>query len=209
MYATPFTKRIYNVPLFLTHMREIMNHTEDIRDASRAGRVSKPFREKIMLAVTHVNGCRWCNYGHTRAALREGVSEDELHHLLEGEFAMLPEGEVVALVFAQHYADLIHTHVPDCIVGAYMCPWTPDEFDGALTRIFAQDYALLAPAIDVFTPLIYGKKSGRSADWGREFLERARTFIPKESKVQLILDVLDFPGSLVATGASPIPQPNG
>lgn len=105
MYATPFTKRIYNVPLFLTHMREIMNHTEDIRDASRAGRVSKPFREKIMLAVTHVNGCRWCNYGHTRAALREGVSEDELHHLLEGEFAMLPEGEVVALVFAQHYAE--------------------------------------------------------------------------------------------------------
>jgi AhpD family alkylhydroperoxidase len=105
MHATPFMRRIYDVPHFLRDIREVMTHAEDIREASRAGRVSKAFREKIMLAVTYVNGCRWCNYGHTRAALREGVSEDELRHLVEGEFALLPEGEVVALVFAQHYAE--------------------------------------------------------------------------------------------------------
>jgi hypothetical protein len=104
--------------------------------------------------------------------------------------------------FAGHYGDLIRTHLPDCIVGAYMCPWMPDAFDGALTRIFAQDYALLASAIDVFTPLIYVKKSGRSADWGRVFLENADTFVPGERKVQLILDALDFPDSLIAIGAS-------
>jgi AhpD family alkylhydroperoxidase len=105
MHATPFMKRIYKVQPFLRDIREIMNHAEDVREASRARRVSKAFREKIMLAVTYVNGCRWCNYGHTRAALREGVSEDELRHLMEGEFALLPEGEVVALAFAQHYAE--------------------------------------------------------------------------------------------------------
>jgi hypothetical protein len=37
----------------------------------------------------------------------------------------------------------------------------PKEFDDALRRIFGQDYTRLAPAIDVFTPLIYGVKSGR------------------------------------------------
>jgi hypothetical protein len=57
--------------------------------------------------------------------------------------------------FAARYASLIREHRPGCLVGAYMCPWTPDKYDGALTRIFAQDYVLLAPAIDVFTPLIY------------------------------------------------------
>jgi len=100
--------------------------------------------------------------------------------------------------FALHYAQLIRSHLPGCIVGAYMCPWTPDEFDGALSRIFAQDYALLAPAIDVFTPLIYVKKSGKSADWGRSWLEASPGFVPPERKVQLILDALDFPESLAA-----------
>ena len=107
--------------------------------------------------------------------------------------------------FAVHYASLIRQHLPDCVLGAYMCPWTPGEFDGALTRIFAQDYALLAPAIDVFTPLIYATKSGRSPAWGRTFLEHASGFVPPERKVQLILDFLDFPASLAAAAASHAP----
>ncbi len=108
--------------------------------------------------------------------------------------------------FAAHYASLIHAHLPGCIVGAYMCPWTPDEFNGALTRIFAQDYALLAPAIDVFTPLIYAHKSGRPASWGRSFLESAAAFVPADRKVQLILDALDGPRSLIETARSAVPS---
>ena len=65
---------------------------------------------------------------------------------------------------------------------------------------------MLSPAIDVFTPLIYVKKSGRSADWGCMFLENAHNFVPGDRKVQLILDALDFPDSLVATGASTTPS---
>lgn len=107
---------------------------------------------------------------------------------------------------ARHYAALIRTHLPGCIIGAYMCPWTPAEFDGALTRIFAQDYALLAPAIDVFTPLIYAHKSGRPAVWGRDFLEAAPAFVPADRPVQLILDALDFPGSLLALEGSAAPS---
>jgi hypothetical protein len=108
--------------------------------------------------------------------------------------------------FGTHYAGLIRSHLPQCIIGAYMCPWTPGEFEGALTRIFAQDYALLAPAIDVFTPLIYVQKSGRAPEWGRDFLEQAPNFIPQERKVQLILDALDFPDSLLATAESSQPS---
>jgi hypothetical protein len=99
---------------------------------------------------------------------------------------------------------MIRAALPGCVVGAYMCPWTPDDFDGALTRIFAQDYDLMAPAIDVFTPLIYGEKSGRDANWGRELLEQVSGFVPSERKVQLILDVLDFPASLQAVADSPV-----
>lgn len=108
--------------------------------------------------------------------------------------------------FAARYAALIREHRPGCIVGAYMCPWTPTEYDGALRRIFAQDYALLSPSIDVFTPLIYAQKCGRPPHWARTFLERAPHFVPAGTEVQLILDVLDFPGSLVAAAASSVPS---
>jgi hypothetical protein len=108
--------------------------------------------------------------------------------------------------FANRYATIIKSHLPDCIVGAYMCPWRPDEFEGALSRIFAQDYEQMAPAIDIFTPLIYVKKSGRSSGWGREFLEESKEFIPNHRKIQLILDALDFPDSLLETARSTIPS---
>jgi hypothetical protein len=108
--------------------------------------------------------------------------------------------------FTAHYARVIKAHLPDCVVGAYMCPWQPDEFDGALTRIFAQDYERMAPAIDIFTPLIYCKKSGRGNEWGQDFLQASAGFIPAECKVQLILDALDFPDSLIATAQSAIPS---
>lgn len=108
--------------------------------------------------------------------------------------------------YALHYAQLIRAHLPGCVIGAYMCPWLPAEFDSALRRIFAQDYALLAPAIDIFTPLIYGTKSGRPASWGRTWLEASADFVPADRKVQLILDALDFPDSLVEMGKSSIPS---
>lgn len=108
--------------------------------------------------------------------------------------------------FALHYAQLIRTHLPGCIIGAYMCPWQPSEFHGALHRIFAQDYALLAPAIDIFTPLIYGVKSGRPATWGRAWLEASVNFVPPTHKVQLILDALDGPESLTETSQSAVPS---
>jgi hypothetical protein len=133
--------------------------------------------------------------------------------------------------YAAQYAALVRTHLPECIIGAYMCPWTPGEYDSALRRIFAQDYSLLAPAIDVFTPLIYAKKSGRTSAWGRELLDqmssyvpwesrtgvrrsqrgrrlldRKDSFVPQSNKVQLILDVLDFPDSLTATAEAGNPS---
>jgi hypothetical protein len=107
--------------------------------------------------------------------------------------------------FAARYASLIISPA-GCVIWRLHVPWTPDEFDEALRRIFAQDYALLAPSIDIFTPLIYAQKSGRSAEWGRQFLEQAPGFVPHQRKVQLILDVLDYPASLLAVSALPNPS---
>ena len=73
--------------------------------SQRKGLVSKAFNEKIMLAVTQVNGCRYCSWFHTRVAMKEGISKKEVHTLLGGEFDGADEDEMVALLYAQHYAD--------------------------------------------------------------------------------------------------------
>lgn len=100
-----FHKRIYDLPTFRTHVSEAMSNMGELRDAGKSGRVSSAFRERIMLAVTNVNQCRYCNYGHTRAALAAGVSEAEIQSLMLREFDKLPSEEVIALAFAQHYAE--------------------------------------------------------------------------------------------------------
>jgi AhpD family alkylhydroperoxidase len=101
----PFSKRIYIYATFKADTQRIFDHFDGFHQAVRSGRVSKTFAEKIMLVVTQVNGCRYCNYGHSRAALAAGVSETELQDLLALEFKAFPIYEVTALNFAQHYAE--------------------------------------------------------------------------------------------------------
>lgn len=67
--------------------------------------MSQEFSERIMLAVTEVNQCSICSYGHTKMALEAGVPENEIKDLLAGNFENLPKEEIEALLFAQHYAD--------------------------------------------------------------------------------------------------------
>ena len=63
------------------------------------------FRERIMLAVTQVNGCGLCAWAHTREALRAGIDRAEIRQMLAAEFDGVPEGQRTALLFAQHWAD--------------------------------------------------------------------------------------------------------
>ena len=102
---TAFSKRIYTFPTFRTDVCHIFDHIDEIRQASRSGRVDKAFAEKLMLVVSSVNGCRYCCYGHSKAALAAGVSEEELQSLLALELGDFPAHEAVALAFAQHYAE--------------------------------------------------------------------------------------------------------
>ena len=73
--------------------------------ASRGSLISHAFRERLMLAVTSVYGCRYCTWAHTGAALRRGIGREEIAGLLVGSVESCPEGELVALLYAQHWAD--------------------------------------------------------------------------------------------------------
>jgi len=61
-------------------------------------------KERIMLAVTEVNGCILCSYVHTKLALNGGMSDEEIKELLAGELESVPKEEGLAVLFAKDYA---------------------------------------------------------------------------------------------------------
>ena len=77
-----------------------------LKRAKNAGKMDKSFLERIMLAVTEVNGCAACSYYHTKVALEEGFSAEEIRAMLGGNFVDVPKEQLSGVLFAQHYADL-------------------------------------------------------------------------------------------------------
>ena len=73
--------------------------------AKRKKELNPKFIERIMLAVTEVNGCAICSYAHTKKALESGMSNEEIQKMLSGIIDDVPTSEVPAVMFAQHYAD--------------------------------------------------------------------------------------------------------
>lgn len=89
-----------------TDIRHIGRNVAVLRSAMRGDLVSPAFRERLMLTVTAVNGCRYCSYAHSRLALRSGVSPQELAEFAKGSIpAGTPADEVIALLYAQHWAE--------------------------------------------------------------------------------------------------------
>lgn len=63
------------------------------------------FIERLQLAVTEVNGCAACSYQHTKMALQQGMSNEEISSFLVGDANFVKPEEATAIIFAQHFAD--------------------------------------------------------------------------------------------------------
>jgi AhpD family alkylhydroperoxidase len=75
-----------------------------IRSWSKKKRINKAFRERIMLAISGVNGCAMCSFVHTKIALAEGIPATQIKQVLGGDFADIPVAEAVGVLYAQSYA---------------------------------------------------------------------------------------------------------
>jgi AhpD family alkylhydroperoxidase len=100
-----FMKRLYCPKDFYRFLADMVASLGDMRQGKNEELVSEEFSERIMLAVTEVNGCRYCSYFHTQVALKAGLAQDEIRDTLDGNLSNAPEEEIPALLFAQHYAE--------------------------------------------------------------------------------------------------------
>jgi len=101
-----FNRRIYHsVSGFVVDLRAILAERSQMRALMRGESIDAGFRERLMLAVTAVNGCRYCSYAHARQALAAGMHSDEVRALQDGVLEESPKEERLALLYAQHWAE--------------------------------------------------------------------------------------------------------
>ena len=82
-----------------------MRERKRIKKLKSGETIDRAFRERLMLAVTEVNGCRYCAYAHARMALSAGLTQTDIDALAEGSLRGSPPEQIPALLYAQHWAE--------------------------------------------------------------------------------------------------------
>jgi len=101
-----FKKRTFNsFREFCEEFKFIIKNRNRIKKLEAGELIDAEFRQRLMMAVTEVNGCRYCSYYHSKLALKAGINQKELDSLLAGELKDCPEDQILALVYAQHWTE--------------------------------------------------------------------------------------------------------
>jgi AhpD family alkylhydroperoxidase len=81
-------------------------------------KTSAALREKVMLGVTSITDCRYCQWGHTHWAMAHGVPLEEVNQILSQQIDTLEArnpAEAAAILFAQHYAEQLDQYDPESL----------------------------------------------------------------------------------------------
>ena len=60
---------------------------------------------------------------------------------------------------------------PDALVGNYQVAWKDEDLGGVRRRCLGLDFNAMAPYVDVFSPMIYHGRSGKTPEYVREYVE--------------------------------------
>ena len=102
-----FQRRYYRKWMsFWKDIKYLFSRQDEIREAMRSELVTSAFRERLMLAVTEVNQCRYCRTFHVGQAKEAGISSEEITEFLKGTIPdSIPVEEKLAVCYARHWAE--------------------------------------------------------------------------------------------------------
>ena len=75
-----------------------------LRLSKKTRLMNKKLKERIMLAITEVNGCDMCSYMHTKIALSTGMRSENIKAILDGDTTSIPLEEAASVMFGQEFA---------------------------------------------------------------------------------------------------------
>ncbi len=112
------TKRTLTPDNFLKTVANFLASGPILLAALVRPKLSFALREKVFLAVTSINDCRFCEWGHTHWAMAHGVPLEEVNQILRHQTESLEAknaAEAAAILFGQHYAEQLDQFDPESI----------------------------------------------------------------------------------------------
>lgn len=73
--------------------------------------------------------------------------------------------------WVRDFRKVVNEEKPGALLGVYHCPWDDDDFNGARRRVLGLDYDSLRGIVDVFSPMVYHGRMGKSPAWVKENIE--------------------------------------
>jgi len=153
-----FRKRVLTINTFFKESFLLFNNFRRLKIAFRRKLIDSSFRERIMLAVTQVNQCRFCNFGHTHAALSTGISSKEIKEILDANFDNVPDKQKLALCFAQNFTENNGMVAPECFNRLYDCYGIEASQDILAFTSFMSFCNLCGNTLDAFLQRFKGKR---------------------------------------------------
>lgn len=73
--------------------------------------------------------------------------------------------------WVRDFKRILKEEKPGALLGVYHCPWDDDDFNGARRYNLGLDYDSLKGIVDVFSPMVYHGRMGKSPEWVKENIE--------------------------------------
>lgn len=157
---TIFHKRTFSLPVLIESTVQAARYLPTMVKGLIAPKTSRALQEQVMLAVTSVNDCRYCDWVHTGLALKADVDVTALQELLSlGGFdpKQAQDPQTTAILYAQHFTDQSRRPTAEatarlqqvfsaaqvdeimaCIHAIYFANLSGNSFDALLARLKGQ-----------------------------------------------------------------------
>ena len=77
----------------------------------------------------------------------------------------------VLVDWAREIHGIVKQHRPNALVGNFQVAWKDEDLGGVRRRCLGLDFRALQPWVDVFSPMIYHGRSGKPAEYVREYVQ--------------------------------------
>jgi len=163
-----FSKRSFSFRSFIRYIALMFKQLPSIMpmlSSAPESRLSAAFQERIMMAVTAVNDCRYCSFFHAKMALEAGCSDDEIEQILGSELSCVDPGELPALAFAQHFAES-HEHPSPIALKRLLQVYGRSKTGRILLACMGITMGnLLGNTIDAYESRLLGKPAQSGSAW--------------------------------------------
>ena len=155
--------------------------------------------EPILPETCFCDHCLTAFQTASRVSVPEGSTEKKAEWILSNHDNAWRNWRCSVIAgWVRDFRTVIKQEKPGALLGVYHCPWNDTDFEGARRRNLGLDYDSLKAIVDVFSPMVYHGRMGKSPEWVKQniewFCDRLKVKSGSFPKVWPIVQAYNDPG---------------